>query len=156
MLKCLPACMRMYPMCAWYPQRPEDSMRCPRTGVTGDCDVGAENWTWVLSMSRHCSWLLSCFSSPTAVSCWEDESQWCHMENVHPGGWARCSGQETLSPVCSCEYHCAALWICCTLQLPHHVLFQDPLGFIPTRRSCCVVLGVEPRPSSLSLNYIPS
>ena len=35
----LHACMSVYHLHAWYPQRPEDGFRSPETGVAGACEL---------------------------------------------------------------------------------------------------------------------
>ena len=59
---CLPAYMSVYQVCVCSPQRPEDDVRSPGTGVTDHEGLG--NQTSVLRKSEQCSKLLSHLSSP--------------------------------------------------------------------------------------------
>jgi hypothetical protein len=40
----LPACMSLYYICDWYPQRPEEGVRSPGIGVTDGCEPPCGYW----------------------------------------------------------------------------------------------------------------
>jgi hypothetical protein len=55
--ECVIACMSVYHMDAWCPQRPEEGIRSPGTVVPGRSEphVGAEKQSQVLDISSQCS-----------------------------------------------------------------------------------------------------
>lgn len=67
---------------AWCPQRPEEGVRASwlELQMVMSCHVGAENWTWLLHKSSHCSHLLSCLSrlrdDSLILSTWGSGGKW--------------------------------------------------------------------------------
>jgi hypothetical protein len=73
-LSVLPACMYVYYVCAWCPQRSEESIGSPGTGIIDGWElpsIGVGNRTWVLCKSSKGSQLLRYLSSPSTLFFWD-------------------------------------------------------------------------------------
>lgn len=67
----LPSCLYGHHMLAGYPQKSEESAKCPGTGIMDDCEpphshTGAGSKSWGFRKSSRCSELLNSVSSPIA------------------------------------------------------------------------------------------